>query len=299
MEQYEGLLPGGWVDAAAQLHQSVVLKPLTGREEILLAEHGRRESASLVTKILSHCIERIGSIRSVTEDLTRNLLVADRHYLLLKLRELTFGPRVQATLSCPWPDCGKKVDINFSLSDLPVTPSQNKGPVYRLSLSDDLAIKEKGEIFKEISFRLPNGADQEIVSPLLAKNEAQAFALLLERCILSIGPNEAPASEMIKKLSPAARFEIEKAMERLAPKVALELDVHCPECGRDFSAPFDPQDFFFGELRSSRDLLYREVHYLAYHYHWSENEIMEMPKTRRQDYIAILSDEIERLNSAV
>ena len=60
------------------------------------------------------------------------------------------------------------------------------------------------------------------------------------------------------------------------------MEAQCPECGHDFSVPFDPQEFFFGELRTSRDFLYREVHYLAYHYHWSEQEIMAMPRDKRR-----------------
>ena len=63
--------------------------------------------------------------------------------------------------------------------------------------------------------------------------------------------------------------------------------------------PFDLQDFFFGELRISQDLLYREVHYLAYHYHWSEKEILALSREKRRKYIEILADEIEKLNSAV
>ena len=58
---------------------------------------------------------------------------------------------------------------------------------------------------------------------------------------------------------------------------------------------FDPQAFLFVELRLSRDLLYREVHYLAYHYHWSEREIMAMPRDKRRRYIAVLADELEKL----
>jgi hypothetical protein len=95
-----------------------------------------------------------------------------------------------------------------------------------------------------------------------------------------------------------ARMEIELEMLRVAPRIELNMDVICPECTRVFTAPFDLQDFFFGEMRTSRDLLYREVHYLAYHYHWSEKEIMEMPKDARRNYIEILADEIERLNNA-
>jgi hypothetical protein len=46
-------------------------------------------------------------------------------------------------------------------------------------------------------------------------------------------------------------------------------------------------------------MLYRQVHYLAYHYHWSEHEILEMPRDKRLAYIEILADEIERLNNAL
>ena len=43
--------------------------------------------------------------------------------------------------------------------------------------------------------------------------------------------------------------------------------------------------------------LYREVHYLAYHYHWSESEIMAMTRDKRHTYIDVLADEIDGLNS--
>ena len=96
-----------------------------------------------------------------------------------------------------------------------------------------------------------------------------------------------------------ARMEIEREMLRVAPHIDLNMDVTCPECGRNFTMPFNLQDFFFGEMRTSRDLLYREVHYLAYHYHWSEKEIMEMPKDQRRNYIEVLADELDRLNNAI
>jgi hypothetical protein len=52
-------------------------------------------------------------------------------------------------------------------------------------------------------------------------------------------------------------------------------------------------------MGSNRDLLYREVHYLAYHYHWSEQEIMSMSQAKRRQYIAVLAEEIEKLNDAI
>ena len=53
---------------------------------------------------------------------------------------------------------------------------------------------------------------------------------------------------------------------------------------------------FFSELTAGESQLHRELHYLAYHYHWSEKEILSMDRDRRRKYIAILADEIERLN---
>lgn len=292
-------LPGGFVDQKGALHREVVVSPLTGREEELLARESRRGSASLVTIVLSRCLLRLGSIAPVSEDAARRLLIADRQYLLLRLREVTFGDRVRATISCPWPDCGKQVDINFSIRDIPIKESVDKGPFYKMELSAEAACKnEKNNVYREITFRLPNGGDQEAVSPLLRENEALALTMLLERCIRGIGPVENPAKELINKLSPLARMEIEKQMAAAAPHVELDMGANCPECGRDFTVPFDIHDFFFGELRTSLDLLYREIHYLAYHYHWSEREILDMPREKRHKYIEVLADEIERMNNA-
>lgn len=290
-------LPGGFIDRAGGIHREVELTPLTGREEELLATSWRPETASLVTTVLSRCVGRIGTIRPVTKDLARELLIADRQFLLLKLREATFGDSVRSSIPCPWPDCGERVSVHFSTGDVPVKESQDKGPSYTMSLSLEAAPADAaGEPVRDISFRLPNGGDQEAISPLLAENEAQALSLLLGRCVQRIGTQPHPDAAAIDRLSPRARMEIERQMEQVAPAVELVMEARCPECGRSFAAPFDLHHFFFGELRISRDLLYREVHYLAYHYHWSEHEILTMPRDKRRMYIDVLADEIEQIN---
>jgi hypothetical protein len=154
------------------------------------------------------------------------------------------------------------------------------------------------EAHRAVTFRLPNGGDQETVSPLLAENEAAALTELLARCLIRIGPDGDLGEDRVSGLSPLARQEIEAHMESVAPHVDLLMEATCPDCGREFRAPFDLQSFFFGELRLTGDFLYREVHYLAYHYHWSEGEIMAMSRDRRRRYIDVLADEIEQLNEA-
>lgn len=293
-------LPGGYADDSGVIHLEAEVIPLTGQEEELLSNAEKAVTAVLVTQILSRCVARIGGIAPVTEEIARSLLVGDRQYLLLKLREATFGDIVLSTVNCPWSDCKQKVDIDFSLENVPIKTSTDKGPIYTAELSPEAAyVDEHGDQHRKVRFRLPNGGDQEALSSLIETNESFAQKKLLERCIKKVGPFDVPGTDIISRLSPNARMEIAKHMDTVAPKVELTFDADCPECQRQFFLPFALQDFFVGELRISQELLYREVHYLASHYHWSEREIMQMTRNKRRKYIEVLAHEIERLNNAV
>jgi hypothetical protein len=294
MDTFAGTLPGGYWDREGILHRRFELSALTGREEELLAQASDRPPAALVTEILARVLTSLGSISPVPEQVTRQLLVGDRQFLLLRLRQATFGDRVHAGLICPWADCGKRVSIEFSLADVPVFESGDKGPVYSMTLSE--AAAGRGGEGPLVSFRLPIGADQEEVSGWLAVNESKALSLLLARCLRDIGGSTPPGGNLADGLSPLARAEIEERMQQLAPGIEQFMEAACAECGRTFMVPFDVQRFFFGELRADSGLLYREVHYLAYHYHWGEQEIMAMPRGKRRTYLEVLADEIERLN---
>ena len=137
------LLPGGYVDADCELLREVELAPLSGRDEELIAAQQPIASPALLTVLLSRCVLRLGPVRPVSEDLARRLLVVDRQFLLLKLRQMTFGDHVQATVQCPWEACRKKVDIDFSLHDIPVRESEEKGPLYTRELSPEAAFTQR------------------------------------------------------------------------------------------------------------------------------------------------------------
>ena len=233
--------------------------------------------------------------------MARELLVADRQFLLLKLRELSIGARIAGTVRCPWPECGAKVDVDFATNDVPVSVAEDRVASYSIELPDDAWIDDGAPVqLRTLTFRLPNGGDQEALEDLLARNPAEALAALFERCIVE-DPNAATTDNRFEagRLSSRGRMALEHAMEERAPSVSLEMSVTCPTCGRGFAVPFDLQDFFFGDLRTSADLLRRQVHYLAFHYHWSEREILDLPREKRLSYISVLAEEIEALNDAV
>lgn len=291
MERFEFQLPGGYTDKDNTVLQQVFLKPLNGFCEKVIGEKKHAPSASLVTSLLSQSICQIGTIEEISEKIVRQLLAGDRMYLLLKLREITFGKEIQAVVNCRWNDCGKPVDIDFSTNDIPVKNCLSSSLFHEMSFSGkntpDSAV-----------FRLPNGEDQELISPFVDQNENLAEDMLLNRCIISLGSEDQPSMEEIANLSPEVKERIKKEMQLLAPEVSLTMEALCPECQRLFKISFDLQEFILRELRTQSDLLFREVHYLAYNYHWSEKEILGMTRENRRRYIAVLSDEIERLNHA-
>ena len=291
-------LPVGYQDGAGKIHRRAVFRSLSGREEeVLASSQNGVPSASLVSEVLASCLTELGDISPITVDIARQLTVVDQQHLLLQLRSITFGENVQAVVQCPAEGCGEKVDIDFKISQLP-TAKPGGEREHEFILSEPAISQLESHQKQSVRFRLPVGEDQEMIASIADVNEAEALTKLLSRCLISVGDIEHPTLDQTRTLPSLVRREIEQHLEEASPGTELIMDIECPECGQPFSAPFNIQDFFFGELRISDAILRKEVHYLAYHYHWSEAEIMAMPRQRRRQYIDTLSEEIERMNDA-
>src|SRR5262249_34856104 len=159
--------------------------------------------------------------------------------------------------------CGTQVSVDFAVSDVPVTEPPYRAPLHTMTLTAEaLAADPELGGDGDVTFRLPDGSDQEELSPLLAQNEAEALTQLLCRCVQRVGPYRPPDREQISTLSALARAEIEEQMRQVAPKVEQSMAATCVGCGRTFLVPFDVQRFLLGELRTEGQLLYQEVHYL-------------------------------------
>jgi hypothetical protein len=291
-----GRLPCGYYDEDGRRHREVELCALSGRDEEMLASICGAP-AELVTDVLVRCLRRVGTVDRIDGEVARQLTVGDRQFLMLKLREATFGPAVALVTSCSWPDCGERVDIEFQISDVPVAESDT-GPIHRMELSAG-ALPGAEPDARSVLFRLPTGADQEDFGRLLEDNPAAALHALLRACVLSIGSDNPPSPERVAELSPLARAEVERAMAAAAAGPVTTMRTRCPGCRREFDVPLDVADLFFAEAGGSVDLLYRQVHYLAYHYHWGENEILSLPRAKRLRYVELLAEEIEGLNDAL
>jgi hypothetical protein len=259
-------LPGGVV-LDDRVLRTAELSPFSGREEDWLAAHPNAPAAVAVTSLLGSCIVRVDDVPG-SRDLAKRMLVGDRDFLMLQLRRLTLGERIQAVVECA--ACRSKVDVDFDAADVPVERRPHLG-------SYDVEVGGE-ETRRSIRFRLPTGADQEQVLELEIEDAASA---LMQRCILDDSGRVPDAQE---------RSAIERAMENAAPEINLELDLECPECGSRFLVPFDTTAFFLSEMHVSATQLLREVHTIAFHYHWSEEEILRLKRPRRRAYLGVLSD---------
>ena len=137
MHALTGTLPGGYWDADGTLHRHYELEPLTGREEEMLVQAGQRPAAGLVSELLARGVSALGEISPVNEQVTQQLLVGDRQFLLLGC-----GRRHSATTSVPKSSARGRTAVSaspltFTLSDVPVLESSDKGPLYSMQLSED------------------------------------------------------------------------------------------------------------------------------------------------------------------
>src|SRR4051794_29978680 len=110
-------LPGGrWVHGACC--REAQLRELTGEDQTCLAEEARAlPPAQWTTEVLARCVTALGSGEPVTRETVRSLTVGDREALLLHLRCLTAGDRLQCVLTCPSPGCEEKLDLELKAAD--------------------------------------------------------------------------------------------------------------------------------------------------------------------------------------
>jgi hypothetical protein len=242
------LLPGGIV-RDGERRRDFAFRPVDGALEAALAEAAAASSMpKAVTSVLAAALAELGG-EPVGEETVRNLPVGDRQFLVRQLSVYLGHDPVWLTAVCR--ACGESFDFEVRQADLPV--------------------KEAGESFPfaeagGLRLRVPTGADQEAIAGF---SDERAVRALFERCRLG-GDGDLAAAEA--------------ALEEASPEVALAALASCPACGASNEVSVDP---YLG-LPAHSEELFAEVHSLALNYHWSEAEILALPRARRQLYLRLI-----------
>src|SRR5215218_6499015 len=201
-------LPGGfWLDGTR--HQEASLRSLKGDDEVFLLETGESLlPAQRTTALLARCVTRLGPLSPVTTQTAASLTAGDREALLLHLRRLILGERLQSVLGCPNPDCGEKMDLDLRVGDLLLPPYPHAQEWY------ETTITENGSNYS-VRFRPPTGEDQEEAASL-AKSDALAVAdLLLRRCVERVATED---GRPVEDLPPVVINQLPTVMAELDPQ---------------------------------------------------------------------------------
>lgn len=251
------------------LGRTVCLRQPTGADELLVLEAtgSELERAGLLLPRLTDGLPRQPAQSALDCDC---LCVTDMEYLLLQLRQMMFGDRICTDGICPSPGCAARVNVEFRVSDylahhIPEQPRH----VEPTDKAGWFALRGT-----PVTFRLPTVADQRA-----AARTADGVGALIARCV---SPQGLPARLL---------HRVEAALAHLAPSLSHDLQGICAECGASVAFFFDVPLFVMQELRAHAAFVYEDVHRLAARYHWTEADILALPRLRRTRYVELLRAE--------
>jgi hypothetical protein len=252
------LLPGGLL-RGGELRRRVRLREPDGVLELLIAEAPRRVGSfhEGVSRVLGALVDDLDG-ESFGYEAAQDLCVADRQFLMHRATTMLGMAHHWVSTSCV--ECSTRFELEVDFEALPVGEA---GPGFPFVTVET----EAGPL----ELRVPTGLDEVAIGTV---GDGAAERGLL-RCCLVRGklPDALSASDLAR---------IEAALDEVSPWVVTELAGSCPACGATHPVALDP----YVIMRRSASELYDEVHTLAWYYHWSEAEILALPRARRQLYLS-------------
>lgn len=252
---------GRWVN-------HVLLRQFAGEDERAFAEL----TGSALHARMNAFLERVVSFEEgATAELLPKLSIGDKVALMLHIHRLELGDPLDCAVSCI--KCGKSMSIVLSAARMLNCVAPEPSLSYSVEASGlRLQIQPLTIIDQDMLLSAKKGEDLE---------EALARA-----CIVSSD------SQLPENLPRQVIEAIGSKLEEVDPLSDIDLAISCPECGHKFHTTFDLEDFVFRELGIDHGDLDSEVHWLALHYHWSEEEILSLPVRRRRKYISLINSTI-------
>jgi hypothetical protein len=195
-----------------------------------------------------------------------SLPLAKRNALLMKLRLLTFGNRLEGFAQCP--ECGTQLELALNAEDL---EGALEAPAQETWTERDT----------EMCMRPVN--TQDLAAAMTAIDAAEARMLLLER---TVSPRKTRSLD--EEAEPDCTGDWIDRFERLNASAEILCALRCPGCEQRPVLDLDIARFFWREIAVAARRLLAEVHCLARAYGWSEQQIVSMSAARRASYLEML-----------
>lgn len=270
-------LPHGLFDEAGARHREAVLSPLSGWEETAISEGAALGALDLVTG----CVARIGAFEEPDRSILSALARADLVHLAFQLRSQLFGDAVLLVIRCPSPSCRALAHLDLSVKDLSPERAEPAPRTFSVATPEGSA-----------TLREPLGEDDERLS-LSHGTRAERQARFFSAIVVDLGGRGPLSAGAWVGLKASTRHAIVRGFAENTCAPELALGSRCPSCQALLEVLVDPVALLRHELSGNRERLFAEVHTLAFHYHWSEAEILSLPRPRRWKYIELLNRQLQ------
>jgi hypothetical protein len=212
---------------------------------------------------------RAASPDTPPETLSR-LPIGRRDLLLLELRALAFGPKLEVAVPCP--RCRERLQLDLLVDKLRRRPPEGLGS----------PLEAGGYV---LDYRLPDSLDLAALAHIQDAREARAR--LLQRCVREVSFQGQPAPLESVPEEVLASLAVRLAEED--PQADITFRLTCPCCAHVWLTAFDILSFFWLELEAYARQLQREVHGLAKAYGWSETAILSLSAPARRRYMELIN----------
>jgi len=192
------------------------LREMTGAEESLLTNRRLMKDGEGVNQVLRNCLVRLGDRTELAAKDVLDLLSGDRLFLLVKLRQISFGDEVDLSLACPAKDCGEVTGVHIALDDLEVTPYGTEREF----------IFELPRTKKPVIFTLMDGHMEKRIASLKDPNLHSAMLMRVKE-IDGKAPNRNSLAELPAFDLNALRAE----MQRVDGGIDTTIHTVCTACG--------------------------------------------------------------------
>lgn len=209
------------------LAESVDVKPVTAREENILASPVLIRNGKVLTTLMRACITN----RLVDPD---DMLLGDKNAVLIAIRVSAYGAKYEARVSCP--ECREEADHEFDISrlSLKVLEAQPDGGPGSNEFKFLLPLSKRACWFRLMDVRTNAQLekDKEAVRKKTGQDQAITMRLLAQVTRIQGVEQGKPLVQAIENMPGQDSLALRRYMDDIAPDVNMEQPYECGSCGQ-------------------------------------------------------------------
>jgi hypothetical protein len=262
-----------WLHDAPGASSACEMRAFGSAREDLAVKFRMTPRVELITELLTLCL-RGADNAPIGRKFVMDMPVGLRMELLIRLTALADCRAFCWRLRCSSPECGRESEFELTADEIVSQGNELRGlPTLQTQIGGE-----------PVWLRRPTGADQAqwIAQPLVHESEFMMRAVLVRPSLDEL----LARGKSLESIAAA----IDDAMDKFDPLPGFHVSGVCPYCRRSSDVPLDVIGAALERLYRGQQALIENVHRLALRYHWSEEQILELPEWRRQSYLDLIGE---------